>query len=385
MRFFVVSDDDVASSMVRGILLDRGFECPVSQQVSLLGTSSVIQQLKLAQSKEEAKPAPSAHAEIERFDSTIVVVLSPDIDRALESVRQIRANSNQKILALGPLNDPKLVVRAIRDGANEYLDMSETEGELTQALDRIEEQTGRGKLVGVLSAIGGAGVSSLAVNLACLLAQKPKTCALVDLKVEGGDLASLLDLKPNHTLADVSRGADSLDYTLLKGCLTPHDTGIQLLASPTRLPSFGEVQAQGVMRSMALMRHHFDYLVADLDRCLGQESVSAAQSADMLLVVLRLDFLSVRRTKLMLEFLKNQVGIKEDKIQLVANRTGLPGEISVSQAETAVSSKIPWQLMDDVRTMIRGTNNGEPIVIHAASTKIAKKMGELATRIKAMG
>ncbi|MCY2964613.1 MAG: P-loop NTPase [Planctomycetota bacterium] len=219
MRFFVVCDDDDIGGRIRAILLDRGFECPVAQQVGLAGAVSVAQLVRQPAARDEMKSlgAPVGSPESDRLDSTVVVVLlSEALERGLEAIRQIRALTTQRILAVGPLLDTKLVLRAIREGANEYLDLSELDSEVTHALDRIEEQTGRGRFIGVWSATGGVGCSTLVVNLACALGQKPNTCALVDLKIEGGDLASLLDVKPNYSLVDISRNTDGMDYTVIR-------------------------------------------------------------------------------------------------------------------------------------------------------------------------
>ena len=75
------------------------------------------------------------------------------------------------------------------------------------ALDRWRaSQVGHGetgKLIAALAPSGGSGTSTLAVNLATVLAKQHKTVGLIDLNLETGDLATLLDLKPTYTIVDL--------------------------------------------------------------------------------------------------------------------------------------------------------------------------------------
>ena len=370
MQFFVLGEDESLTAKIRTQLVDRGFECPANHVLTPEQLPVLLQTLKAA------APSPGA-ATLARL---IVVVLGPDIERSLKVIAPLQALGGVQVLAAGPATDPKLVIRAMREGANEYLDVNDLDSELLQAMRRLEDERGAGRALGLLSACGGSGVSTIAVNLACAFAAslKGQHCALLDLKVEGGDLASLLDLKPGFSLADICRNAETIDFSLLRGTLSPHRSGVELLASPAKFPSFGEVSARGAARALALSRHHFPWVIADLDRCLSNEAYAVAQSVDALVMIVRLDFVSLRKTRLMREFLETH-GIPAPRIHLVANRVGLPGEIPIAQAEEAVGSSITLQIPDEPKTALRGVNHGEPFVFNAPSARVSRKITELAT------
>jgi len=370
MQFFVLGEDETLTSRIRTQLVDRGFECPANHVVHLDQFSLLLQTLKQAAPAQGSSP-------LARF---VIVVLSPDVERPLRVIAPLQALGGVQILAAGPATDPKLVIRAMREGAHEYLDVNDLDSELLQAMRRLEEERGAGRALGLISACGGSGVSTVAVNLACAFAAalKNQHCALIDLKVEGGDLASLLDLKPGFSLADVCRNAEAIDFSLLKGTLAPHRSGVELLPSPAKFPSFGEVSARGAARALALSRHHFPWVIADLDRCLSNEAYAVAQSVDAVLMVVRLDFVSLRKTRFMREFLETH-GIPANRIHLVANRVGLPGEIPPAQAEEAVGSPIALQIPDEPKTVMRAVNHGEPFVYSTPSARISRKIAELAT------
>ena len=67
-------------------------------------------------------------------------------------------------------------------------------------------------VISIVGSKGGVGCTSLAVNLACSIAQDPKyNVALVDLDLALGDADVALDLIPDYTLADVAMNVDRLD------------------------------------------------------------------------------------------------------------------------------------------------------------------------------
>ena len=106
-------------------------------------------------------------------------LLTPDPERALAVMRDIRRRTAARILAVGPATDTKLVLRAMREGASEYLDQGELQAELSEALQRLEASGTAGRIIALLAPSGGSGASTLAVNVATVLAQKHSRCALI--------------------------------------------------------------------------------------------------------------------------------------------------------------------------------------------------------------
>ena len=377
MKFYLVSDDETAASLIRAAILDRGLEFPAGNQCRLAGVPGLIRTVGQSVAA-EARQGTAAGPESQ---TTILLVMPDDAERGLEAVGLIHAALPCRLLLVGGIADSRLVLRAMRQGATEYLDQSDLASELNHALDRIDQRKTRAWNVGVWSASGGAGSSVVAANLACELAKKPGSCGLADLKVEGGDLATLLNLKVTHTLADASRNVDGLDMTVLRTCLVSHGSGVQLLSASAEYPSFDPVDTRGVQRALSLLGRQADYLVLDLDRCLSHVAFNVAQSADVLLCVMRPDFVSLRRTKLMLDWL-GESGLDRSRVRLVVNRTGTSGELSVAQAAEALEMKSAVDLPDETKAMLRAVNSGEPLQLTAPSAKFSRRIAELAKELR---
>lgn len=95
---------------------------------------------------------------------------------------KVRSQVAGRVLAVGPTADPKLILRALQDGADHYLDEDDLPEQFAAVLPRLggKEQprpSANGQTISVLAACGGCGSSTLAVNLAVVLAGERQHCA----------------------------------------------------------------------------------------------------------------------------------------------------------------------------------------------------------------
>jgi pilus assembly protein CpaE len=145
---------------------------------------------------------------------------------------------------------PDLILRSMRAGAHEFLTRPLDMGELSEAMERLASAmtpsasapSMGGKIFTLFSAKGGTGVTSAATNLAMAFAKRGAKTVLVDLDLQFGDAALMLDLKPSHTWAEVLRGS-AIDAAKLKTLLASHESGLWLLASPTSLDDADKLTA----------------------------------------------------------------------------------------------------------------------------------------------
>lgn len=314
--------------------------------------------------------------------SLLVVVLSPFPDRALILLNKIRAQVSGPVLAVGLASDSKLILRALHEGADHYLDEADLETQLESVLQRLQVKDegvrpSGGRVIGLLGASGGSGTSTLAVNLAGVLAREAGRCALIDLKPGVGDLAALLDVKPSHNLADLCLNMGRMDRAMFESALVAHSSGVHLLAPPQMYEDIRLVTAPGVNKTLYLARDVFRFTVVDLEDCYHEEQVTVLRQADFILLVFRLDFTSLRSTKRILDNLE-QAGIAAERVRLVINRYGQAKELPLSQAEEALGRKIASLVPDDPKTINAANNAGEPVVFRAPTSKVAQSIVQLA-------
>jgi pilus assembly protein CpaE len=229
----------------------------------------------------------------------------------------------------------------------------------------------------VLACSGGSGASTLAVNVAAALAREHQRCALLDLKPGRGDLAALLDLRPAFTLADLCVNAARLDRAMFEKLLTPHPSGVHLLASPQAFDGLRLITAQGVGQALDLARKLFPHVVVDVEDCFHEEQVLTLRQAAVVLLVARLDFTSLRNARRILAH-AHELGVPPDRLRLVANRHGQPGELAVDEAEEALGMKIAHFVPDDPKAVNHANNAGVPVVLKAPAARVSQRIAQAA-------
>jgi pilus assembly protein CpaE len=121
-------------------------------------------------------------------------------------------------------------------------------------------------------------------------------------------------------------------------------------------------------------------VIIDLDHSFRDEQLQALRQADLILLVLRLDFTSLRNARRTLDYLE-QLGVDPQRLRLVVNRYGQPKEIPVTKAEEALGRKVFHCVPDDPKTVNRANNSGIPAVLESPAAKVSKSVTRLAFSI----
>lgn len=320
-----------------------------------------------------------------------LVALDSDADKALELVARLSESSpNCAVLVTSSSHDGQLILRAMRAGAKEFLTQPVKIEDLLAALGRISERrsgpgenrTRGSQVVAVAGSLGGVGNTSLAVNLACVLAQNPKnSVTLVDLDLCLGDADVFLDAIPDYTLVDVAQNVTRLDFSLLKRSLTKHSSGVYLLPRPVQLEDCSLITPDDLRRVIGLLKATFTHLVLDLSKGYSPLDMVALEMASHILLVTQLDLPCLRNVVRLLMSFNEMEGIAE-KIKIVINRAGLDnGHISVKKAEETIGKEVFWQLPNEYRTMIEARNNGVPLIEQSPKAAVTQSIIALAAAL----
>src|ERR1700722_17217663 len=190
----------------------------------------------------------------------------PGAMRALELLHQELPECS--VFAIGILNQPQVIVNAMRAGAREFIERPTTTSDLLEAFvrlataqRRVQKEGPRGKVFSVVNAKGGSGATTVAVNLALALQSAHGNTALVDL-APIGHTALHLNLKPLFTLADAIRNLHRMDSSLLESFMTRHSGGLQLLAG-ANAPVPMEPSTAEFVRLFDMLVTHYRYVVVD--------------------------------------------------------------------------------------------------------------------------
>jgi pilus assembly protein CpaE len=361
MVVFLVSECSNTVNRLRDLLRGSGHECPFSH-VALY--SFAVESVAAARPKAEI----------------VVFVMSPDIERTQDVLRQLRASSSAHILAIGP-RDPKAILCAVRAGAQDYLEEDDLSKALTAALARIAEtvqqRSPAGQLTTVISASGGCGKTLVAANLAVQLAKTNTTCGLFDFDLEGSDVATFLGLKPRYTIADLCRNIDTLDHKMWEQSLLSHDSSLRVLAGPETWEDARQISSEDLQKILRFGRSQFAHVVVDLDSCWLQDRAQILLESTAILLLFRLDFASVRNAARAVQYL-TKFGVPSANVHFTVARHVKNTDISASQAEAALGMSIRHFIPEDSQIVDASVNCGSPVVTEAPRSAFAKAVGSIA-------
>jgi pilus assembly protein CpaE len=365
MNTVILSDDQSAAERLRSALAACDVTCPIDRVLPLTAATG------------------SGLTHAGELD-VVFVMLSGD-ESSLTMLESLCGRGTVPIVAVGAARDPRFILRVVHAGPADYLDIDgDLDAELRRAISRLQPADRSppvaGKLVSVLSHCGGSGCSLVAVNLAVTLAERHTECLLCDFNVRRGDLATFLNLKPTFTVNDVSVNRSRLQRDVFKQALTPHSSGVHLLAAPLAFADVRPIPADTMSEIVSLARRTFSYTVAELEDFFHPEQFEVLRQSDVVLFVMRLDYTALRNAVRTFEYLERE-GIDVSVFRLVANQYGRPRELTPSQAREALGRPVDHLIPYDPKVAIEAMNRGCPIVQAAPRSTITRALRALADEV----
>jgi pilus assembly protein CpaE len=285
---------------------------------------------------------------------------------------------------------PDLLMGAMNVGVREVVPPSASPDEIREAVDRLLTASARlrtarpgegmevpgNRVITVLSAKGGSGKTVVATNLALgLNSIKPGSVCLVDLDLQFGDCASTMNLEPEQTLADAALNAEVLDATTLKVFLTPHPSGLFVLAPPHSLVDASEVTATQVKSVVDLAAGIFDHLVIDTSSGIDDHAITAMEQSTDLVLVCTSEVPSVRAMRRQVETLET-IGLTRPRRHFVVNRAGTRVGLRTADIEQTVGLEATVEIPSS-RGVVVATNQGNPIIVSSPKDPAGRAMQDL--------
>jgi pilus assembly protein CpaE len=299
-------------------------------------------------------------------DVTLVDIPADNPPLALRAIELLHQEMPEAaIFAIGTLNQPQVIVNAMRAGAREFIerptnttDMLEAFVRLTAAQRRVRQEGPRGKVFSVINAKGGNGATTVAVNLALALQSAHGQSALVDL-APLGHTALHMNLKPVFTVADATRNLHRMDGSLLESFMTRHSGGLQLLAG-TNVPAAIDPSTAEFVRLFDMLVTHYRYVVVDASSRFDVASRLIANLSETVLLVACTDVASLWSAARVQQYL-GESGSR-DRTRLVLNRYRKVPGFSESEAESAVGAKLIWRVPNQYFAVSSAIDRGTPVM-----------------------
>ncbi len=328
----------------------------------------------------------------EHLDVDVVLVsIEEPVARALRTVESLAVGARTwPVIGLSSLGDREAMRKAMVAGVRDYLPASapaeeirraivsvhEVETTRRTALTRGEAPTRLGTIVTVFGVKGGIGKSTVSSNMAVSLAQETKQhVAMLDLDLQFGDAAVMLDIVPSQTIEDAAKEVDRMDPQLISGYLEDHPSRLRLLAAPPTPEGAEQISPEQVGQVLEALASTNDYVVVDTAAQFDPATVVALDLATIVLLVVVPEVPCIRRTKAALTLMQ-EWGYSQDKLKLVINRSRKKAEVSIEEIEQVLQYPIYRQIPED-REVARSISIGTPVAMSGPKTKSGRAILEM--------
>ena len=326
-----------------------------------------------------SRPDDPTVQELRQLEPEVVLVcLSPENpEPALGSIRLLHsALSGIVICAVGDLNQAHTVIRAVREGATDFIDSTSDVVALEAALGSLAAEVLRssrkqGKIVTFLGAKGGSGTTTLAVNVAVALQELTAKVALLDLAPHP-HAALHLNVQPGFGVSDALANLDRMDKHLLESYMAPCTGGLHLLSGVT-YPMATPINVGELVSLFDLLATRYDFVVADCSGRADEVSRAVCYASACVFLVVEPRLAAMFSGRRIHDFLAWEIG--GDRVQVVVNRYR-KSVFSDSEIKSALNGDIHWKVPDGSEFVDECVERGSPILL--------QKKNEVARAIRAI-
>lgn len=220
-------------------------------------------------------------------------------------------------------------------------------------------------IIAVHSLRGGAGCTSLAVNLAIAFYQLwEKPTLLVDTDMTAGQVALMLNTSPARTFDDLTnRRSSEIDEDILKNIITKHNSGIHFIAAPTS-PLADDSFADDLWPELlSRLEEKYSFIVIDTGHNFGNITIHMLNQATSIFLPVVPEMASIRSSISALEIYR-LLGYPSEKIKPILNNTLAVAGIKQAQIEKVMKLPVSYALPYAPNEFIRAINFGQPVIIN---------------------
>lgn len=277
---------------------------------------------------------------------------SKDAPAELDLLAAVCAPST-KVIVTGTVNEYSFFCWLMGLGISSYLlkpltvETLKTAWEKAQASEApVSAQAKKsGTIISVIGTRGGVGATTLAINLAGIIAEKAKKkVALIDLDAREGSIALALDLEPGRGFKEALEKPDRIDSLFLERVMSKPNPNLSILSAEESIQEHLKIHDGAADTLLKELKAAYDVIVLDIPRHLDVFSTKCLGSADHVVLVTELTLISLRDALRFQDLMREKLKMKTPIV--VAMRTGLAPKQQVVQAdfEKGINLKVSYSV-----------------------------------------
>ncbi|MDP2354543.1 MAG: AAA family ATPase [Beijerinckiaceae bacterium] len=239
-----------------------------------------------------------------------------------------------------------------------------------------------GHVVSICGAQGGAGATSIAINLALQLAETTKAkVALLDLHLQNGETAVMLGVRPGPGLRIALENPMRADTLFLERAAIEINDRVSLIAADEELDAQLNITEAGVRHVLGLLRQRFNYVVVDVPVPFPPSIYPVISLSRQVLVLLEAEVTGLRNAYALRNAVTNIAG--KDRVFTLLNRADRAGGLPRATIVKALGAEPDMVIPDLGKGMTQAVNLGIPALKHVS--KLRRHLTPIVREITGVG
>jgi len=323
------------------------------------------------------------------MEALVVVGAAIDLDTALAFASALRLERPAVgVLLLREVLDVVVLTRALRAGVREVVAQDDLasladacarsralSAQVTGVPQPRQDDRRHGQVITVFAAKGGCGKTTLAVNLAAVLAAGGgRSVCLVDLDLAFGDVGICLRIEPVRTIVHGLGMLGHVDAAGASSLLTACRPGLSALLAPVEPGDAERIPAGLVSELLEVLPTMFDFVVVDTPSAFSEHVLAAMDASHHHVLLTTPDVPALKNLRVTLDML-DLLSYAHDIRSVVLNRSDSKVGLTMDDIDRVVRSDIRAHVPSS-RDVPISVNKGNPIVLdlprHPVSEAIAR-------------
>lgn len=320
-------------------------------------------------------------------------------DQAIRFVE--RATKAHPFIPLVVLSDqtPAQSVRLyMRAGARDFLQIDDEQEPLPVALAAIykreRERTGRqtmamlgshsvptSSVIAFVSAKGGVGKSTLAINTAAAFALQGRRTALVDLDLQFGDASLLSNCTPEKNIIHLVQESSDIDTDVIERYMMTHSTGVRLLCTGAKPEEAEYVTAADVRLILQALRKNYEFVIVDTAPLANDVFFAVLDVVDEQLMISTLNLAVIKNNRLLLDLLA-ELDYDVSQVKHVLNRANARNGLKIQDVAQVLKTNIYAEIDNDYQFVETAANEGTLFVQKDSQHRLTRQLYALTAKLE---
>jgi pilus assembly protein CpaE len=311
----------------------------------------------------------------------------------LDSFHKLRREApHAPVIVLCAADDEGVAIKAMRAGAADYVIKERCADNLRGAIRSVSEMRGNraqphktGGIIALLGAKGGAGTTTVALNVASVLAQQRNKVALLEMRPTFGTLSQYF--RPTDLTNNLSHLLDkepaAISQAEVAACLwtCKNVTGLKVLFGPqtaSECREIGPAHAAAISKALAGIA---DYVVVDLPASLSEANRAVIEKSGFLALVVERDPMCVESARRMVRAIASWTVPPQQIDTVIVSRVSLRFPMSLPEIGNELGGPALGVIPSEPDLCQSAQNARTPLVAFLPESQIAGSLVALAERL----